>query len=69
MQRFNITVEGAGALDGVYRDVPATAPAVALKRVLDGGFSRHYKWATVDPDTRARLRVGGRITVQIQRFK
>lgn len=68
MQHFSITVSGAGAKDGVYRDVEASSPAVALKRVLDGGYQAGYKFATVAPGAQAKLEKDQKITVEIRRW-
>jgi hypothetical protein len=69
MQHFNIFIQGAGAeFDGVYRDVPASAASVALKRVMDGGFQAGYKFATVGK-SRVEMAKGDKVVVEIRRWK
>lgn len=67
MQSFTIVIQGAGAKDGVWRNVKASSPSVALKRVFDGGHEANYKFATVGPN-RLKMDKGQRVIVQIDRF-
>lgn len=69
MQKFRIFVHGTGELDGMYNEVAATSPAVAVKKVLDGGFQKGYTFASVDYKKRAKLALGKQITVTITRWE
>lgn len=73
MQHFSITLTGAGALDGVYRDVAATEVDTAVKRVLSGieaAKIRGLKPAAARQVSGDRLRLpkGGKISIVVSRF-
>ena len=71
MKTYRISVNRRGSWnttgpkEGVWT-VEASAPAVALKRLLDGGHEANYKFATVGA-SRLELAVGESILVKIER--
>ncbi len=75
MQTFEIKIAGRlqeagipGPADGAYR-LSASSPAVALKRLLDGGHAAGYKFATVGRDhDKLALRPGQWIAISIKRI-
>ena len=46
----------------------ATAPDVALKRLLGGGWAAGYRYATVSTEDRFRMKVGDTVNVTITRI-
>lgn len=69
MNHYRITLSKAatGPEIGTYV-VSATSPAVAVKRLLDGGHEAGYKYATVGPN-RLLLKPGEAISIRIYRVK
>lgn len=75
MKTYRITVNTGGAAagisgpkDGSYT-LSATSPAVALKRLLDGGHAAGFKFATVGgEDQRLQLARGQRASILIERI-
>ncbi len=46
----------------------ATAPDVALKRFLGGGWAAGYRYATVSAEDRFRMKVGDSVHIVIARI-
>lgn len=76
MQTYRITLAGGleaagipGPAEGAHV-VSATTPAVALKRLLDGGHKAGYKFATVSRRDSDRLALdrGQHINILIERI-
>lgn len=58
MQHFNITIQGAGEIDGVHRDVEASTARAALARVVGKPYQAGMK-----------IEVGMTVTIEIRRWK
>lgn len=50
-------------------DVRATTPAVAVKRLLDGGHAAGYQFATVGPKRLVELAPGQAVNIRVERLK
>lgn len=68
MNTYRITLSKAATGPvTLCRDVEATTPAFAIKRLLDGGHDAGYKYASVGPH-RLNLKPGQAITIRIERL-
>ena len=66
MNLYRITVSGAYA---GQEDIEASTPDVAVKKLLGGGASQHYRFASVYTPRRVRLDVGQQISVHVIRMR
>lgn len=64
MQTFRIRI--TGAYMGTA-DVKASAPDVAIKRLLGGGHQAGFKFATVGPN-RVKLAKGQTLSISVERI-
>ena len=64
MKTYRIILSGAYSGSATLK---ATAPDVAVKKVLGGGAQANYKYASVNAQYRVNLKKGETLTVQISR--